>query len=186
MPVTLTDEQAAEVRARLQAAERNKQIADMVNGIYNDPALGVEARNLIKKKYPNLQMPDHDLRTEFNARLDAERKARDDAIKAEKEAEAESNRQTRRKAAQEKYSFTDDGMKQVEDVMVERNIGDYDVAAHYVAAQRPQPTDDTGFDTHFWNHGRSEEEKKIAQDPEGWARTEILKAARNEQRAMNR
>lgn len=186
MPVTLTDEQAAEVRKQLQAAERNRQIAEMVNGIYNDPSLGVEARNLIKKKYPNLQMPDHDLRTEFNARLDADKQAREAAEKAQREKEQDDRRTSARKAAQEKYNFTDDGMKQVEDVMVERNIGDYDVAAHYVAAQRPQPSDDENYNPGFWNHGRSEEEKKIAQDPEAWARSEILKAARAEQRAFNR
>ena len=78
MPQTLTDEQVAELKKRLDDGVRHKQIADMVDAIYNDPQLGTEARALIKKKFPDLSIPEYDIDQKVTARLDAEKKERED------------------------------------------------------------------------------------------------------------
>ena len=73
-------------------------------------------------------------------------------------------------------------MGQVEKLMTERNIGDYDVAASYFASKNPKPTDDRGGgDGHYWNHTKTEEFEQISADPEEWARKQILASARADQ-----
>jgi hypothetical protein len=186
MPVTLTDEQVQSLREFAAEAQRNKGIADMMNGIYGDPALGQEARALIKKKYPNLPIPDYDTKNEINARLDREKQERLDAEKAAKDKAADEKFREQRADTQKKFGFTDDAMGRLEKLMMERNIGDYEAAATFMASKEPQPSDDqTGFDRHFYRHDQDETFKQIADDPEGWARTELIKAVRSDARARN-
>jgi hypothetical protein len=186
MPTTLTDEQVAQLRQFAEEAQRNKGIADMMNGIYNDPQLGEEARALIKKKYPNLPMPDYDTKRAVNERLDREKQERADEAKAARDKEADERFRQARADTQKQFGFTDDAMSRLEKLMMERNIGDYEAAATYMASKEPQPSEETaGFDRHFWHHDRQDEFKQIADDPEGWARSELAKAVRADTRARN-
>ena len=58
------------------------------------------------------------------------------------------------------------------------------VAATYLASKEPKPSDANqgggDFDSHYWNHDRTQNWKDIFADPEGYARRDILQAARNE------
>lgn len=184
MPQTLTDEQVAALRKQLDEGARAKQVSDMVEAIYNDPTLGVEARALIKKKFPDLPIPDYDVEQKVTARLDAERKEREDAAKKQREAEEDERYKSQRKRTQEEYGFTDAAMSEVEKLMTEKNIGDYDVAAQYFASKQPQPTNDRGDQGRYWNHGQGETFKEISADPEEWARKQILQAARNDEQRL--
>jgi hypothetical protein len=187
MPTTLTDEQVASLREFAAEAQRNKGIADLANGIYSDPAYGQEMRKLIKQKYPNLPIPDYDTKAEVFQRLDKEKAEREAEAKADADRRADEKYKRQRKDTQDKYGFTDDGMKEVEKLMVDRNIGDYEVAASYVASQRPEPSDDDhSFGRHFWNHSQQDQFKEIADDPEAWARKEIAQAVRADMRATGR
>ena len=72
MPRTITDDE-------YNFLQNKRMTADFVESIYNDPQLNKEAKRLIKRKYPNLSIPDFDIEEKVNARLDSEKKARDDA-----------------------------------------------------------------------------------------------------------
>ena len=179
MPRELSDEEWAHYQGR-------KQVADFVESIYQDPVLNKEAKALIKKKYPNLQIADYDLEQKFESRLDAEKKAREDAAAATKQAAEDAAWKKKRADVQKEYGFTDDGMKELEDFMIKENVGSYDVAATYKATKDPKPVDATYHDG-LWNHTKQDGFKEIAQDPEGWARTELIKAMRlDEQRNRQR
>jgi len=160
-----------------------KQVADFVESIYNDPALSRDAKALIKRKYPTLQIPDYDIEEKVNARFDAEKKERDDA-EAKRKQDAEDERIAGiRRRTQEDYGFTDEGMTKFEKLMVERNVGDYDVAASYMASKEPKASDASGgdWDNSRWHHEKQDGFAEIAKDPEGWARNEIMGAIRRDQ-----
>jgi hypothetical protein len=174
MAKSISDEEYEYLQSR-------KQTADFVESIYNDPALADEAKRLIKKKYPSLPIPDYDLKNEMRGTFAAERKARDDEQAARRKQRQNENWQKKRAATQKEYGFTDEGMKDLEKMMVERNIGDYDAAAAYKAARDPKPVD-AQFNTH-WEHHKKAGWDDIAKDPEAWGRKEIMGAiARDSQR----
>lgn len=178
MPRTISDEEDRWIKQQIQTVQ-------FIESIYNDPALNAEAKALIKKKYPNINIPDLDIRNEVKSMLDADRQARETVEKEKRQQEEERQFTERRTATQQKYGFTDEAMKDLEKLMVERNVGDYEVAASFLAAQNPKPSD-TGFDDNRWNHAKQDGFKEIAADPEAWGRAEILKALRNDQeRAAN-
>lgn len=163
--------------------QQRRQVADFVESIYNDPQLGKEAKQLIKKKYPNIQIPDFDIEDRVEKRLSAaEQKKKDEEDAARKKAEDE-RYQSERGRVQKDYGFTDDAMGKLEKLMVERNIGDYEVAASYMASKEPAASEPDNWDHSRWNHDKKENFAEIAKDPEGWGRTEILKAIKNDQAA---
>lgn len=172
MPREIEDEEYNFLQSR-------RQVADFVESIYNDPVLNKEAKALIKKKYPQVQIPDHDLEERFNQRLDEEKQAREDEKRASRQAEEDRKFEQTRTKVKEDYGFTDDGMKELEKLMVDRNIGDYEVAASYHASKNPKPSEAVHSDG-FWNHSKQDGFKQIADDPEGWARREILGAIRKD------
>jgi hypothetical protein len=153
----------------------------MVNGIWNDPALSNEAKALFKRKYPTVALPDYDLQQQVDERFAKEKKERDDAAKKKQDAEQDEDWRSKRKATQEKFGFTDDGMKDLEKFMSERGVGDYEVAAEYHASRNPSPSREHGGHGMPWGFQRNDQFKEIAKDPEEWARKEILQAARTEQ-----
>jgi len=156
--------------------------AAFAESIWNDPALSKEAKRLAKRKYPNLEIPELDIRDEVDARFNAEKKAREDAEAATKQAAEDEAWKKERAEIQQQYGFTDDGMKELEEFMVKNNVGSYEVAASYKASKQPKPSDATYGGDHFWNHRQQEGFAEVAKDPEGWARTQILQAIRNDER----
>ena len=166
---------------------QNKRVtADFIESIYNDPALNKEAKRLIKKKYPALAIPDLDIEDRVQSQLDAERKRREDADKAARQKTDDELWQNQRKKVQTDYSFTDEGMSELETFMRDKGVGDYEVAAAYRAAKNPRASEPT-YDQHFWHHDQSPDFKKIAADPEAWGRGEILGALhRDQERARGR
>jgi hypothetical protein len=176
MPRTISDEEFDYLQSR-------KQTADFVESIYNDPSLNHEAKSLIKKKYPNLAIPDYDLKQEVRATFAAERKQRDDAEAARRQHQQNQQWQKKRADTQRQYGFTDEGMKDLEKMMVERNIGDYDVAANYKAAKDPKPVD-AQFTSQHWEHSKKPGWEEISKDPEGWGRKQIMGALNRDQQRM--
>jgi hypothetical protein len=173
MPREVSDEEYNFLQGR-------KQVADFVESIYNDPVLSKEAKALIKKKYPQAQIPDYDIEERFNQKLDDERKSREEERKAARQAEEEKRFNEARSRVQQDYGFTDDAMKDLEKFMVEKNVGDYEVAASYHASKNPKQSEAT-FSDGLWNHEKQEGFGEIAKDPEGWARNELLNAMRRDQ-----
>jgi hypothetical protein len=173
MPRTIPDEEYSFLKGR-------QQVADFVESIYNDPSLNKEAKALIKKKYPQMSIPDYDIEQRVDERFAAEKKERDDRETAQRETEQRQKFDDTRKRTQAEYGFTDQAMEDLEKFMVERNIGDYEVAASYQASKNPKPSDAT-FNDGRWNHDKAPGFTEIAKDPEGWARSEILKSIYNDE-----
>jgi hypothetical protein len=72
-------------------------------------------------------------------------------------------------------------MNDLEKMMIERNIGDYEVAATYHAAKNPKTSDPTAaYQDQYWNHGRGDAWKEIATDPEAWGRKELMAAMKRD------
>src|SRR5215467_8744834 len=103
-----------------------QQVADFVETIYNDPALSKEAKRLIKKKYPDMQIPDLDIEDRFEKRLDDDKKEREEAARVAREEEQDKRYKELRGKTQKDYGLTDEGMADLEKFMLERNIGDYE------------------------------------------------------------
>ena len=165
---------------RLKARE---QVADFVEPIYNNPKLSKQAKRLIKEQYPDLEIADLDIEDRLEKRLDDDKKEREEAARAAREEEQDKRYKEMRSKTQKDYGFTDEGMADLEKFMIERNIGDYEVAASYRASKEPKPSEadaDSGRD-HFWNHAQQDSFAEISKDPEAWGRKEILGAIRRDQ-----
>jgi hypothetical protein len=173
MPRTIPDEE-------YQFLQGRRQVADFVESIYNDPQLNKEAKALIKKKYPQMQIPDYDIEQRVEERLAADKKEREDREAAQRKQADEQSFNNMRSETQKRYGFTDKAMEELEQFMVEHNVGDYEVAAGYKAAKEPKPSDAT-FHDNRWDHDKAPGFAEIAKDPEGWGRSEILKTLYSEQ-----
>lgn len=174
MPREVPDDEYAYLQGR-------RQVADFVESIYNDPTLSKEAKRLIKKKYPNLPIPDLDIEDRVEARLADDRKKRDDEESAKKRKTEEDGWKEQRSRTQKEYGFTDEGMTDLEKMMVERNIGDYEVAATYHAARNPKPSAPTAQHGQPWRYQDNDTFREIAKDPEAWGRGELMKALKNDE-----
>ena len=172
MPRQISDEEYNFLQGR-------RQIADFSESLYNDPALSNDLKALIKRKHPNLQIADYDLEQKFEQRLAEDRRQREEEKAAEHNQQEQERFQNIRKKTQEQYGFTPEAMEELEKFMVERNVGDYDVAAKYIAAQNPKPSEAT-FRDDRWNHSNAPGFAEIAKDPEEWARKEIMKSIYND------
>ena len=173
MPRQISDEEFNFLQGR-------RQVADFVESIYNDPQLTREAKALIKKKYPNLQIPDFDIEARVEDRLNKDREERNAAEEKKRRDEEDAEFKRQRKATQDKHHFTDEAMTRLEQMMVDRNIGNYDDAATLMAAREPRASEPT-YDNHFYNFDKQDSFKEIAKDPEAWGRAEIIKAIQVDQ-----
>jgi hypothetical protein len=179
MPRTISDEE-------YKYLQDKRMTADFVESIYNDPQLNKEAKRLIKRKYPNLAIPDFDIETKVEQRFNAEdqKKAKEAADAAAAADRAAWN--ASRAKVQKEYGFTDEAMKDLEKWMHEKAVADHEVAAEYRASKNPQTSSPT-YDSQFWHHEKADGFAEIAKDPEAWGRKELLGAIhRDEERARGR
>jgi hypothetical protein len=174
MPREITDEEYNWLQGR-------RQVADLADSVWNDPILGREAKALLKKKMPNVQIPDHDIRQEMNDRFQQEEERRIQERNTEQQQREDQYWRTKRSETQKKHNLSDDEIKDLEKFMLENNVGDYGIAAEYRAAKAPRPSTPTQQREHFWNHGKGDVFKEIAKDPEEWGRNEIMQALIKEQ-----
>jgi tRNA U34 5-methylaminomethyl-2-thiouridine-forming methyltransferase MnmC len=174
MPRQLTDEEFNFLQAR-------RQVADFVESIYNDPQLNREAKALIKKKYPNLQIPDYDIESKLESRLNKEKEEREAERERQRRADEDAKFAKMRKQTQDKHGFTDDAMARLEQLMIDRNIGDYEAGAMLLASKEPKPMDAGGQHDGFWHVDKQKGFEEIAKDPEAWGRAEIMRAIHTDQ-----
>ena len=173
MPRTVSDEEYRFLQER-------RMTADFVESIYNDPALNKEAKRLIKRKYPNLAIPDYDMEEKLEARLSAAEEAkRKEASDAQRKKDMDSWNSSRKKV-KDQYGFTDEAMQDLEKWMHDKAVADHEVAASYRAAKNPKTSEPT-YDSQFWRHESQPDFAKIAKDPEAWGRGEILAAIRKDE-----
>jgi hypothetical protein len=154
--------------------QNRRQIADVADMLWNDPQLGPEAKALLKKKMPNVNIPDHDIRQEIRQEF----ATRDAKAAEEREASRIANEDAywkdQRKRTMDQYGMPEDKMKEMEKWMYDNNVGSYEVAATYHAAKNPKPSEPQGYKDPYWHHEKSDLFQKIVKDPEEWARNEII------------
>ena len=166
MPRNISDEEYNYLVGR-------KNVADLAESTWNK--LGDEAKALLKKAHPDLPITDYDLKVGMQKQFDAFKKEHTDREEKKRKDEEAAEIAKKRAAAQKKFSLTDEGMSKVEELMKERYIGDYDVAASYYAAANPVPIE-AGHDAGRWNHDKQKDWAEVAKDPERWTRNEIHNA----------
>lgn len=167
-----------------QRALSDRQIVQMIEPIYNSNELGPDARALLKKAYPNMQIEGYDLKQELKGEIEKVRGEVRQTEQQRKEAEEREKFLQTRKKTQEQHRFTDDAMERLEKLMVERNIGDYEAGALLLAAKEPKPIESTP--SRYWDHEKQDNFAEISKDPEKWGFSQILGAAqRDAQRARN-
>jgi hypothetical protein len=177
MPRELSDEEFAYYEGR-------RRVADFIETIYNDPALQKDAKRLIKRKYPTMAIADLDLEDKVEARFAEDQKRRDAEAKAAREAEEKKMQngwKEQRDKVQTEWGFTDDAMKDLEKFMIARNVGDYEIAASYHAPKNPRASEPTSRHGEPWAHAQDDTFKLIAKDPEGWGKSELIKAIKIDQ-----
>lgn len=179
MPKTISDEEYNHLVGR-------KQVADFVEPIYNSKELGSEARALLKKAYPNLQIEGFDLKQEFKNEIDQIRNEVKETERQRQDREESERFKQLRSKVQDQYKFTEEGMKKLEDLMVERNIGDYEAGALLLASKEPKASDSSIGPSRFWNYEKHDSFSEISKDPEKWGFNQLVQAAeRDSQRARN-
>lgn len=181
MPLTLTDDQVAALRAERAQWERDKLVREAAEGLWNDPKLSDRAKALWKEKYPETQIQDYDLKTEIFGRLDREKAEAEKARQEQLEAESVARLQAQKAQVKQQYGFTDDAMERMEKEMNERKVYDYEAMAPFFASKQPKPIE-SYQNSNRWNHDRTEEFKKISADPEDYAFTEIVNTLREQDR----
>jgi Cdc6-like AAA superfamily ATPase len=171
MPRELSDAELAHLANR-------KMVADFAESVFNDPACSKDLTRIIKRKDPNLAIPDLDIEDKLDARFAADDKRRADEAAAENERklQAEADKwKADRAAVQKEYGFTDEAMSKLDEMMKERLVADYEIAASWMASKEPK-TSEVTYDQTRWHHERTPGWQDIAKDPEAWGRNEIMKA----------
>lgn len=186
MPVTLTDQQAAQVRSLIEQGNRNKQSLDQIQQFWNDPKFGDRAKALWKEAYPETPIDGYDQKVEVQKVVE---QFKDERKKEREEAELQQRTEkvvSQRKEVQEREKLTDDEMKRMEAMMTERDIYDYEAGALLFAAKNPRPTDASAdYDNHYMQYDKRPEWKELATDPEKWGFETLVKAYREDQRGRN-
>lgn len=123
--------------------EQKDQLLESLEGLYNDPELGISVQELVEKKFgvtdPSLaatrrhQKETQELREQLAS---LESKTLEKEIKSRVNSEKD--------AAQKQYRLSDEDMKEVSKSMLENGISNYDKAAHYyqLSRQAAIPTTD--------------------------------------------
>jgi hypothetical protein len=164
--------------------QNRRQIADVADLLWNDPQLGPEAKALLKKKMPNLNIPEHDIRSEIREEFSKRDAKQAEEREAERVSKEDKYWKEQRQKTMDAYGMPEEKMKEMEKWMYDNNVGSYEVAATYHAAKNPKPSEPAGYKDPYWNHGKSDLFKEIAKDPEEWGRNEIMRALTGQQRAQ--
>lgn len=154
--------------------------ANFATSVFNHPKANRKSKELIKEVYPEMQIADYDLEMKLQQYIGENERKQNEASEQKRQQDAETERLQLRKEAQEKHHLTDDAMLEVEQLMREKYIGNYDVAASHFVASRPATSEAT-FDQQYWHHERQNGFADIARDPEAWARNELQNAYRREE-----
>ena len=112
--------------------EQREQAVRLFSFVKQNPDIEKQIRREAKKKHPNMQAPDIDLedalqaqREEFREELQKRDRATLDALQSQRRAEYHS-----------KIKSNGLDPKEIEQVMVDENIANYDTAIKYVRAQK--------------------------------------------------
>lgn len=154
--------------------EQKDQLLGTLEGFYNDPEVGPQVQELIEKKF-GVTDPQLAAARRNSKEVDSLREQVASLEAKQTQKEIVSRIEGAKKAAQEKYSLSDDDMKEVSKIMIEGGIGDYEKGADYFRMQRQlaTPTSDAIVEHSAMSLPGDE---GLFKDPRGWARKEAYKA----------
>ncbi len=140
-----------------QAADYNRAIK-LLNSLAGHKEKGLEVKKMMKEVDPDLSFPELDLIEKVKAPYDEKIKSLEETTSkvvkewdeyktSEKNSKEERSIKKELEAAQQEYSFTDDGMQKVVSRMKEKNNPDVEAAAAWVASKQPkaQPSASSNF-----------------------------------------
>lgn len=154
--------------------------AKLQNELWNDPTDGMTIKEIVKKKYPNANIPELDAVREVRkseadilTKVEAKEKALESRIEAFEKAQKEKEERDVEKqstkvfeaeveATKKKYQLSPEGMEKVFARMKEKNNPDVEAAAAWVTdhAQAAAPTGHSGYnDAPFNPYGAKGEDK---------------------------
>lgn len=112
------------------------QIAQLNNAMANNPATRTDYLKLIKRISPNTVIPELDAAAPIMTAL-AEERSKREALEAKIQAdEIRRNIQEKRAKTAKEHKLTDDQMVEVEKLMTDNQIPNYDTAAQFYTMQR--------------------------------------------------
>lgn len=138
------------------------QIAALQQQLANNPATRGEYLRLIKKVSPNTVIPEIDAAAPIMAELAKEREAREKLEARLQEDDARRRVLAKREATMKAHKLTEDQMVEVEKIMTDHQIPNYETGAKYYAMERrvAEPTSSSIAnpeialpDSSIWNGG---------------------------------
>lgn len=148
---------------------------------------------LLKDEFPDAAVPEIDAAKPVLDEVAALRKEMQERFEAEDKRRSEQNEERSRRRADRaieegrdylrKQGFDDDLVSKTEELMRERNIGDYEVAAAYMAKSQPsaEPLPSSAWSSHdlgtSWFHPPEDapDHKLLLKDPKAFAAQEVAK-----------
>jgi len=145
----------------------------------NDPSTQMPTWEIFKKKYPNVPVKEYDTAKAASQplldRIEATEKSAAEKIEALEKRLAEREERDKKTAVDNTMAaahrrlrgdgWDDEGIKKIEELMLERGVGDYDVAAAYVRSTIPKPAPLNaayeGRDLNWFNPGDDEPDGKL-------------------------
>jgi hypothetical protein len=134
---SLEDLTVPELLATARAATEKSQLFDT---ILSDPATRKEALALVKKRNPNMPIPELDAENAASAAVAEERKEREKLEARMRESEMRERIAAQRTTVRDKYKLTDADLLEVEKIMTDETapIPHYDAAVKVWRAQKSQ------------------------------------------------
>lgn len=156
------------------------QIAEIGKGILNDPNYSDEFKSLLKRKHPQLQIPDWEIKQNVNQQIADLKKQLEDEKKAAANAKENDKWNSAKAKVQQEYGYTEEGIKDLEKFMIENEIGSYASAAEFHAMKNPKQSEAQHSDG-FWHHEKEPGYEELSKDPENYAYNQFLTAIRADQ-----
>jgi hypothetical protein len=184
---TISEEQAQQIRQQLEENQRLRQALQGAQELWNDPQLGREAKALWKKKWPDAQIDGFDQEQRLNEIVTDFDKKREDEKKEAAIKERADRLASQREEVRQRGNYTDDGMKNLEKMMQERDIIDYEAGDLLFRQKNPPPSDGVSdVDSHYMNYDRHPAAQELARDPERWGFNELVKAVERDAKQRQR
>jgi hypothetical protein len=156
------------------------QIAEIGKGLLRNPDVSDEFKAIIKRAHPQVEIPDWEIKQNVSKQISDLKKQIEDEKRAAREAAEIEKWNSAKAKVQQEFGLTPEGMKDLEEFMKEKGVGDYEVAATYRHSKNP-PQSEANHSDGFWHHEKEPGYEELVKDPEGYAYNQILAAVRADQ-----
>jgi len=152
-----------------------QKLVGLHDSLYQDESLGLEFKQLLKKKFPKLAIPEIDAAKPHVEKMGTIEKELADLKQRLQDEKLESDFIRRFSDTRREFNLTDEGMEKVKKLMTENNIPDPRAAAALMLHEKPpEPISPSGFGAQRWDflNGDSKAEQdditSLINDPDAW------------------